>query len=177
MRIKTMLQTTAVLGLAVMVGLLGVGGTWALWSTSVPANMGTVEAADFQVKLNGSSMTSWVGIRPDGALTPTQEVYAMVTVTHDTNASAPFSIEATMPATATTHLSALETDLTVQAVRMTNPTCADASFTAQASNTAVIDRNQTASFCLRMSLPPDAPSNKTPSDVTVTIPVTATQIQ
>lgn len=55
MRRKSIPLTVFFLG-AVLAGMFGVQGAWALWSAHAPANAGTVQAADFRVDLNGTPM-------------------------------------------------------------------------------------------------------------------------
>ncbi|GAA1672287.1 hypothetical protein GCM10010977_17560 [Citricoccus zhacaiensis] len=186
MRIKTMMRTAGVISLAVVAGLLGVGGTWALWNVAVPAEMGTVQAADFRVELNGSPMTvngmaATVALeKPGTALTPKTPVYSIITVKNAANAGGRFSIRATMGTpTAQSSDPILAANLKGHVLTAQMPgstTCADATYTAQPA-TATIAKGATARYCVKMSLPADTPAMLTPSTATVTIPVTATQIQ
>ncbi|MEW1979585.1 SipW-dependent-type signal peptide-containing protein [Citricoccus sp. NPDC079358] len=184
MRIKTMVQTAAVISLAVVAGLLGVGGTWALWNASAPAQMGTVQAADFSVTVNGSPLASQgvtATARPEtsgAALTPKTPVYSIIAITNATNASGPFSLRTVLgqPTTSNTP-AALASNLTIQTASMpASNKCADASYTSTPTATT-ITKGATASLCLRMSLPQNAPGTLTQTTATVAVPVTATQIQ
>lgn len=184
MRIKTMVQTAAVIGLAVVAGLLGVGGTWALWNASAPAQMGTVQAADFQVTVNGSPLAAQgvsANAKPEtqgAALTPKTPVYSIIAITNATDASGPFSLRTVLgQPKATGTAAALASSLSIQTASMpASNRCADATYTGTPAATT-ITKGATARLCLRMSLPHNAPDTLAQATATVTVPVTATQIQ
>jgi predicted ribosomally synthesized peptide with SipW-like signal peptide len=183
MRIKTMLQSAAVIGLAVVAGLLGVAGTWALWSASATANPGTVKAADFTVLVNGQALKSSAATTASlstegGPLTPTTDVYAALTVQNSSNAGGPFAIEVSVPALLTIEDARMPATVTVESVRKTTEKCAAAPFPATPTTgqtTTVINKNASASFCLRIGLPDETPSQRKPSEIALTVPVSAAQ--
>ncbi|WP_313816477.1 hypothetical protein [Citricoccus sp.] len=184
MRVKTLLQSAAVIALALVAGLCGVGGTWALWNTTAPTNSGTVQSADFRVELNGTPMTvngvaATVALEDPGtALTPTTPAYSVVTVKNATNASAPFSIRvAAGQPHVTSANAALPASVTVRSALMpASQRCGDAVY-ASAPATTTITQGATEQICLRMTLPENAPETLARATATVTVPVTATQAQ
>lgn len=183
MRLKIMMQTTAVIGLAAVAGLLGAGGTWALWNASAPAQMGTIQAADFQVTVNGSPLVAQ-GVTatakpetPGGALTPRTPAYSIIAITNATDASGPFSLRTVLGQPRTTNTStALASSLSIRTASMpASNRCADATYTGTPAATT-ITKGATTRLCLRMSLPDNAPDTLTQDTATVSVPLTATQI-
>lgn len=185
MRTRNWLLTAVVIGLAVVAGLAGVGGTWALWNAAAPSGTGAVQAADFRVTLNGSPMTvngssATVALQdPTTPLTPKSPVYAKVTVSNATDAGGAFTIRATMgqPVVSTATVSGLATAMVIRtAAAPTSGDCAAAGYTSAPAE-ATIAKEGSAAFCVQVSLPQNAPDTLVNSSATVTVPVTATQIQ
>lgn len=184
MRIKTSLRSAAVIALALVAGLCGVGGTWALWNTTAPANPGTVQSADFRVELNGTPMTvngmaATVTLEDPGtALTPTTPAYSVVSIKNAANASAPFSIRvaAGQPRVISAN-AALTASMTVRsAIKPATQRCAEADYASTPAATT-ITQGSTAQICLQMALPENAPETLARATATVTVPLTATQTQ
>ncbi|MEV4901936.1 hypothetical protein AB0K08_11400 [Citricoccus sp. NPDC055426] len=181
MRFKTMLQTTAVLGLAVVAGLLGVTGTWALWSTSASAGAGTVQAADFQLELDGKAASSGtIALTPPGGqLMPDQPIYSSFSVTNSTNASGDFRVQVTLGTPVVRPVggnAALADHLVVETTAApASESCGTADYGNKPA-TAAVDKNRSARFCVRFTLPADAPPELSDASATADIPVTATQI-
>jgi predicted ribosomally synthesized peptide with SipW-like signal peptide len=187
MRSRNWLLTAAVIGAAVVAGLLGVGGTWALWNAVAPSDSGTVQSADFRVDLNGSPMvTDGVSATvapqyPAGntAITPDTPLYATVRVANATNAGGPFTITAALgtPTVANASASGLASALTVQSAPMpASGQCSGATYTSTPAS-APVTKNASTTFCLRLSLPSTASETLTQATAAVTVPVTATQTQ
>ncbi|QCU76996.1 hypothetical protein E7744_01220 [Citricoccus sp. SGAir0253] len=184
MRITSTLRAAALLGLAVLAGLLGVGGTWALWNDTAASDAGAVQAADFRVELNGSLLTadgatvSATPEDPGAALTPDTPVYATVTVANGLDAGTPTALQATLgaPTVSRASVPALGTALTVgAAVAPASGGCAAATYTQDGAS-APVAQGASTRFCLRMTLPPDASPALSGATATVTVPVTATQL-
>ncbi|MFC0249965.1 hypothetical protein ACFFIO_15765 [Citricoccus parietis] len=179
MRIKSMLQTTAVLGLAVVVGLLGVGGTWALWNVSAAAGAGTVQSANLVVDVNTSPMltdgtSTTVALEgPTAQLTPDQPVYATLKLTNNSTATSGLTLRSTLRSDrATSDNVELSKALTVQSAA---GKCADATF--QATSSAVVAQGDSRTFCLRLSLSAKTPGSLSDKSATVTIPVHVEQVR
>lgn len=185
MHIRKTLLSAAVIVLAAVAGLSVVQGTWALWNAAVPATAKAAQAADFRVELAGQPMTvngvaATVTLpNPSATLTPTSPVYAAVTVRNATNAGGPFTIRATagQPIVSNASVPALSTALTVQtALTPASGGCAAAAFGGLPAD-AVVAKNATAGFCVRVALPANAPETLRNATATISIPVTVTQIQ
>lgn len=178
MRTKKSLQLTALMLGAVSAGLLGVQGAWALWGVHAPSDAGTVRAADFRVELNGMPMdVGGVTLQQEAALTPTTPLHASVHVANATDAGAPFTIEVVMGAASVdgTSSQVLADHLTVEsAVAPSSGECAGADFGESASTH--IAKGDAATFCLRVSLPDDAPATLQALSAGITLPLTATQL-
>lgn len=181
---KTMLLGAAVMVLAVVTGLLGTLGTWALWNASVQSDPGTVQAATFDIRLNNAPMGATATAVPEitGALlAPGAPVYATVKIENATNASTPMTVATVMnpPQVVNASNSALAASLIVRAAEApASGACADAEYPqSNSSATTTIDQSKTGRFCLRMSLPAAVPPElgKTPATATITTTVTVTQ--
>lgn len=184
MRITARLKAAALIGLAVVVGLLGVGGTWALWNAVVPSGAGTVQAANFKITLNKADMAvNGMTVQaapegPTGPLKPGTSVYAAFTVANHTDAGTPMSVTAAVAAPKITQASvpALKNTLTVQVSEPTSGDCAQANYLeANTGTRATIKQDGSARFCLRMHLPEGASTALRNQSATVAVDVTATQ--
>ena len=182
MRVKTVLRTTAVLGLAALAGLLGASGTWALWSTSTPTQAATIQSADWAVEVNGAAWASGViaTAEPEAGgapLTPATPVYSALTITNVTDASGPFDLRVvvgTVPTNQATSTLAAQVMVRVAA----NPRrdeCSALQY-VEGDISRDITKNQPADFCLEFSLPHDAPVSLANTTDQVIVPVSATQI-
>lgn len=178
------MKAAALIGLAVVVGLLGVGGSWALWNAVVPAGAGTVQAANFQITLNKADMVVTGMIvqataeGPSGPLKPGTSVYATVTVANHTDAGTPTSVTAAVTAPRITQADtpALKNTLTVQVSEPTSGGCAQAKYLgANTGTSATIAQGESRRFCLRTSLPEGASPTLAQQSATVAVDVTATQ--
>lgn len=177
------LRMAAVIGTAVVAGLLAVQGTWALWDAAAASGARSVQAADFRVELNGSPMTAGgvsatVALQnPAMALTPTNPVYAAVTLTNATNAGGPFRILAAAGTpSATSSTPGLAATISVQtAPAPAAGGCLAATYSATPAST-VVAKGGSVTLCLRASLPADAPSMLGGSAVAIAVPITATQL-
>lgn len=187
MRIKTLLASATLIGLAVVAGLFGVAGTWALWNDAEPSRAGTVRAANFDIRLNDAPMTTTVTAveeTPGSLLKPDAPVYATVTVANATNAGTPMSVKAVMnpPKVVNPSVPALGTALIVRAAPppVTGGGCANADYPeTNTAATTVLDEGGAARFCLRTSLRvPHREANSvdlTDEEATITTSVTVTQ--
>ncbi|MDI3329715.1 MAG: SipW-dependent-type signal peptide-containing protein [Micrococcus sp.] len=190
MRTKNMLLTAVVIGLAVVAGLLGVGGTWALWNASVQSSPGTVQSADFKITVNGSSIpegATEVSVTPENAqarLTPSSKVYVAVTVGNAVNAGGPFAVNATLgdPTGRDTGTgTGLHHYLTLRTSPLSDSaeTCAASTYTTAPPEgwSARIEKDSSATFCLEVGLTSAAPSPPSGTTVTIDLPLSVEQIQ
>jgi predicted ribosomally synthesized peptide with SipW-like signal peptide len=190
MRAKNMLLTAAVIGAAVVAGLLGVGGTWALWNAAVQSNPGTVTAARFDVTVNKKSMAQngWtVTVDPvenSKPLTPAQPVYAALTIKNTTDASGPFSIAADpeVPEVSATGGLRWPEFVNVRTVPFESPECQKASYSSTAFTdppTRTISKNGTQTYCLEVSFKPSVapPVDLVDKTFTVDVRLNISQLQ
>jgi predicted ribosomally synthesized peptide with SipW-like signal peptide len=186
MRTKNMLLTAAVIGLAVVAGLLGVGGTWALWNASVQSNPGTVQAADFDITVNGKSIPadgSNVSLALEdqtARLSPTQNVYTAVTVTNATNASGPFKVRADLgaPVPASGTEADMKSYLSLTTAPLDSGKCSavpSGSYTT-AAKSAQISKDHSTTYCVQVALKPNAPSSLSGQTVNVVLDLSISQL-
>jgi hypothetical protein len=114
MGIPRSLRAAALIAAAVLLGLLTVQGSYALWNVGTSAAPGTVSAASFTVNLTGSpsgqvtpmtlaggQAASLALLTQATALTPGTAVYAGALVGNASDAGGVFSIDVTAGAPAT----------------------------------------------------------------------------
>lgn len=186
MRTKNMLLTAAVIGLAVVAGLLGVGGTWALWNATVSSDAGPIQAATFEVKVNGKSIgppDANVSVDLEGGspeLTPTRKVYAAVTITNATNASGPFKVTADLgipQATSGTGVD-MRPYLDLSTARLSSGACSavSPSFYAATDRSVEIPKDGSATYCVEVALKANTPSTLGSKSFTVSLPLSISQL-
>lgn len=186
MRTKNMLLTAVVIGLAVVAGLCGVGGTWALWNASVQSAAGTVQAATFDIQVNRQSIPAGaqsVSVQledPAARLTPSTKVYAAVTLTNATNASTPLKVRADLgvPQPASSTASEMRQSLVLGTAPLTGGTCTSLAPTAYSTTakTVQIAKGGSATYCVEVALKSSAPSTLSGKTVDVVLPLTVSQL-
>ncbi|WP_146363535.1 hypothetical protein [Arthrobacter yangruifuii] len=83
---RSTLKAAGLILAAVVLGLMTVQGSYALWNTMAPSNAGTLQAADFNILVNGSPMTPGpVAIQIPGTIGKGVNVYAPITVQNTVN--------------------------------------------------------------------------------------------
>lgn len=182
MTTRNVLRVIAVLVLAVLAGVLAVQGTWALWNSAVASGAQSVRAADFEVHVNGhptvaSGEAVSVSLGQAGTLTPGASVHAALNVTVPTNASADFTVEATVgtPQVNSASVGGLGDHLRFQvAPAPGSGKCVDAASWGPAA-TSVIGKGGAAGFCVRIQMLQGAPETLRAATATITIPVSVTQ--
>ncbi|MCY0905694.1 SipW-dependent-type signal peptide-containing protein [Arthrobacter sp. H14-L1] len=179
---------------AVVLGLLTVQGTYALWNSAVNSNAGTVQAADFRVSLtdgptntttdmtvNGLPATVALSTTPIGVVIPGQSVYAGVQLGNVTNAGGDFKIRATAgtPGITDSSGSGFASVLSVKAVAAdTLAQCQSAALYAGAKNMASVDiaKNMTGVLCFQVTLDASAPGRLQGKSAGISIPLTVDQL-
>lgn len=197
MRIRRTLQAAALIAAAVLLGLLTVQGTYALWNASALTSPGTVSAASFDVAMTStlagqatsnmtlpSGQSANLNLGPTTALQPGDSVQAGVVVTNNSNASGAFSTAFTVgqPIVANVSGGSLAQYLTVTAkTTATAAQCNDTSgydTIAPAGLTSpVVSKGGATVFCFRVSLSSSALSSVKGNAVNITLPVTARQCE
>jgi hypothetical protein len=196
MRIKRSLQAAALTAIAVVLGLVTVQGSYALWNTAATVPPGTVSAASFEVKMTNTAnlqaftnMTLTDGtsanlaITPNGTLTPGGSAYGGVAVTNSTDAGGLFNtvISAAQPGIANVNGGTLATYVSVSAKTATNSSeCATSTgYTAISASglpSPTVAKGSATIFCFQVSLSSTAPSTVKGQAVTISVPLTARQL-
>lgn len=195
MRIPRMLRTGALIAAAVVLGLLTVQGTYALWNSGIAVSPGTVSSASFDVRLTASpsgqvtNMTlpggtsATINLIQTTALAPATPVYASVMASNNSNAGGTFSTSITVeqPRLAPAGAGTLSQYLTVGAKIV--PAVADcglasgyAPLTAAGLASAAVPKAASTVLCFQVSLNSTTPISMKGQAVTISLPITARQI-
>ncbi|WP_287933365.1 hypothetical protein [Arthrobacter sp.] len=196
MRSSQMMKAAGLVLAAVLLGLLAVQGSYALWNTAVSANAGTIQAADFRVSLTDTQTTNTTNMTlpdgtaaaialsttPAGVVLPGLASYAGIQLGNVTNAGGPFTIRAAIgsipgKSDAGTGLAGY---LTVKAVAATSlDQCSNAALYASALPTDLpamtITKGATGVFCFQVALSATTPAALAGSTAGVTLPIVVTQ--
>ncbi len=198
MRTPRALKAAGLVLAAVVLGLLTVQGTYALWNAAVSSNAGTVSAADFRVSLTdgptnrttnmtlddgtaaGKPATLALSTTPVGVLVPGRPIYAGVQLGNVTNAGGDFNIRATAGAPKITNFSGsgIADNLVVKAAAAaTVAQCQSATLYANAASTAnvLIAKNASAVLCFQVTLAANAPGSLQGQSASISIPLTVDQ--
>jgi len=192
------LKAAGLVLIAVVLGMLTVQGSYALWNTSTGANLGTVQAASFQVDLadavtgqhtnmttaNGTAATLALTTMPAGVIIPgdsTSATYAGVQVTNLSDAGGDFTIRATTSAPVVRTGSSLAGSLVIKVVTATTlAQCsqADTFKNAVPNAPAAVDisKGATGAFCFQITLDASMPANLSGQTAQIAIPITVNQL-
>ena len=195
MRIKRSLQAAALIAAAVLLGLLTVQGTYALWSAGASDAPGTVASASFDVALSAvpsgqvtnmtlaSGQPANLAITPAATLPPGASVYGGVAVTNNTNAGGTFNttVTAGQPVVANVSGGSLAQYVTVSARTATTATECNSTGTYAPVGPAGIVSQPVAKggstvFCFQARLSSSAPQSVRGQAVTITLSLTARQL-
>ncbi|MFE5835218.1 hypothetical protein [Arthrobacter sp. NPDC056493] len=199
MRIPRALRAAALTAAAVLLGLLVVQGSYALWNATAPAAPGTVNAASFDVTITGAPSTqSMTMTTPAGqqaslalttqtnglsALTPGSAAYASVTAANNSDAGGPFSISLTagIPQKVNAGSGTLADYLTVRAKNASLPAdCTSAAGYQVPAGAGItsgpVAKTRTTIMCFEVTLSASAPTSVKGQSVTITVPLTASQL-
>jgi hypothetical protein len=195
MRIKRSLQAAALIAAAMVLGLLTVQGTYAIWNAITSAAPGTVSSASFIVGLmpvpsgaatnmtlaDGSSAN--VAITPTGTLLPGGSAYGGVVVTNNTNAGGSFdtAVTATKGTVTSTGDGSMALNVTVNAKLGTS--AADCStitgYTALGASGLVsptLPKGGSTVLCFQVTLNSNAPTSVKGQAVNIPLTLTARQL-
>ncbi|POH74917.1 hypothetical protein [Arthrobacter glacialis] len=191
------LKATGLVLVAVVLGLLTVQGSYALWNKFAGANAGTVQAADFRISLtdtktgdytdmtlaNGTAATFALSTTPTGAVVPGHSTYAGVQLGNVTNAGGDFTVRATtaVPVIDNNAVSALAPYMQVKVVAATALSqCSQAALyeSASSNGTATVDIAKTATgvFCFQITLAATMPVNLSGQTAAIAVPITVNQL-
>lgn len=196
MKSSRTLKAAGLVLIAVVLGLLTVQGSYALWNKSASSNAGTIQAADFNVTLaknltdepismttsEGTAATLQLSTTSIGALNPGDKTYSGVQVRNSTNASGVFTIRAIagIPVITNTPGSSLAQHLSIQvATAESLDQCTSASFTASTPPTPVpldIANKASGVFCFQVSMAADMPASANGKTASISVPITVNQL-
>lgn len=185
------MMATALVSAAVLLGLLAVQGTYALWNEVVTVRPGTVQAAEFKIMLSNpygdeeTNMTNAVdtpfyltdSTLPLADLYPGDSVHASVVISNDTNAgSGTFEVEAATSAASATGGWTEHFRTRVMTASIPDA-CSTSSFVdASAIKIVTIPQQGSAVLCIEVTLRETAPVDLQGQSVTFTVPLTVTQL-
>jgi hypothetical protein len=193
MRNRQALKAAALLAAAVVLGMLTVQGSYALWNATAPLGAGTIHAADFRVSLgsgdtnvdmtmeDGTPATLALETAPAGKLLPGSAVRAGVKLTNLTDAGGEFTIRAHITSAPTISSATLAEYLNIAATgagsleECENP----ALFTAAATGTLPsidLAKGESGVICLQATLSQHTPPSLHDTTTTISIPLAAEQI-
>lgn len=183
MRTKTALKALALVTAAVVLGLLSVQGSYALWNRMVSANAGTIQAADFRVLLTDmKSGTAYVNsasvqLTPfSGGLLPGTSVYAGVKISNFTNAGSDFTVRADSGQAVIANPEFLG-HLTVKSRASATEPCPMGGYTSETAFVDQIAKDASAFLCFEISLLNTAPSTVSAKTTDISIPISVKQNQ
>jgi hypothetical protein len=194
MRIKRTLQAAGLIAAAVILGLLTVQGTYALWGATAVASPGAVSSASFTVHLTAApsgqvtTMTlpdgrpANVALTPGSALLPGTSVHGGVVVTNSTDAGGTFDTVATVgqPTVANASGGSLAQYLSVNAkTAASTGDCSTSSgyapLQAAGFSSPPVPKAGSTVLCFQVALSPSAPSTVKGQAVNITLPLTVRQ--
>lgn len=195
MRIPRTLRAGVLIAAAVVLGLLAVQGTYALWNASTSTSPGTISSASFDVSLAASpsgtvtNMTlpgggsASLALTPTGTLQPGTSLYAGVVVTNNSNAGGAFNAALTVGQATLANVSggALAQYLTVNAKPATsavdcNTTSGYSPLGAAGLTSTAVAKGASTVFCFQVTLSSTAPSTVKGQAVNISLPITARQL-
>ncbi|CEA07524.1 hypothetical protein BN1051_00839 [Arthrobacter saudimassiliensis] len=183
MRIIRTLKAAALVAAAVVLGLLTASGSYALWNVFEPAGYGTVQAADFNVTVNGQPANSTaVPLALDlGQLAPGTASYLEVPLGNYNNAGSPMAVTAALSSGAGPRLAAATPGyqqwVEVRAASVLRPgACAAQAYGAVGAVPPPIriEQGATGRVCVQVLLKKDAPASLLASAPRLSIPVIVT---
>ncbi|WP_104091138.1 hypothetical protein [Arthrobacter sp. GMC3] len=191
------LKATGLVLVAVLLGLLTVQGSYALWNKSASTNAGTVQAAEFRVSLtdtitnqatdmtldDGTAASFSLSTTPSGVVVPGQSSYAGVQLGNATNAGGEFTIRASTgaPVVGGNTGSPLAPYLSVKVVAASSLSqCSQAALyaTAPSNGTGTLDiaKAATGVLCFQISLAATMPASLTGQSTRIAVPIIVNQL-
>ncbi|MBD7996057.1 hypothetical protein H9639_12180 [Arthrobacter sp. Sa2CUA1] len=176
------LKAAGLIFAAVVLGLMTVQGSYALWNAGAAANAGTIQAASFDVKMDNGTGTvlmtqangqpATLGLKT-GPVNAGDSAYTGVVLTNDSNAGGPFTVRASADAAQTSspalwsveHRAVAGADLGA---------CNAALFTSSQAQTTDIPKGGSGVICFKVSL--TASANIQGQASTINIPLSVAQV-
>ncbi|WP_457963297.1 hypothetical protein M1E17_17885 [Arthrobacter sp. D1-29] len=195
MRMPRMLRTGALIAAAVVLGLLTVQGSYALWNAATAAAPGTVTAASFDVSLTASPSGQATNMSLSGgtpatinltqatSLAPGTPVYASVVIGNNSNAGGTFStsITAGQATVSNTGFGSLAQYVTVSAkfasaVAECSSSTGYTALTAAGLTSAAVPKAASTVLCFQVSLSSSTSILLKGQTVNISLPITARQL-
>ena len=196
MRIPRSIKTAGMMLAAVLLGLMAVQGSYALWAEAATGTPGTVQSAAFTVNLSSTPSGRTVPMTIDGqpatlALTTTDaplqdlarggSVYTSLAIANASDAGGDFDISITATEASLVNLDggALAGYLGISATRAASPAACTTAIGYQnlssGFTTSVIAKGGSTVMCFKVTLDAAAPASIEGNSVAITIPLQARQ--
>ncbi|HEY5231371.1 MAG TPA: hypothetical protein VIJ11_10850 [Galbitalea sp.] len=177
-RIRRMLVTVGIFGIAITIGISAGGSTFALWNVSNPIGAVSLSTGTTGITVNGSSSYTVPGLTTTQLL-PGLSAVSPVILSIVNTGTTPLSISVGTPVFSDpSSLLAQNSNLVVSLFQST--TCAqtvDGSGTAAWTAPVVVAAGGSVSACLQMTLSATAPASVQGLSATFTLPITGTQVR
>lgn len=191
------LKAAGLVLVAILLAMLTVQGSYAIWNKAVISNAGTLKAADFRISLtdtdtnqltdmtlaNGTSATLSLSTSSAGVIIPGQSTYAGVRVGNVTDAGGVFTVMASTGALIVDNNSgsSLAPYLALKTVAANSLSqCSQSATYAPAATsgtaTAEIAKNGSGVFCFQLTLAATMPAILSGQRATIAIPITVNQL-
>ncbi|EMR00405.1 hypothetical protein [Paeniglutamicibacter gangotriensis] len=176
---KRMLKVTGLVLAAVVLGLLSVQGSLALWNTTANSKAQNMSTADFSVSVKSDSGptaylaegTTAVDLASQNPLKPGESNTLAIRVGNATNASSGTFRTRLAPGTPVVG-GALKNHLTLSLTKAQGSDCSKT-----VSVTSIdLAQDESALFCLQTTLAPAAPATLSGAKGTISLPLSATQL-
>lgn len=170
---------------AVVLGLMAVQGTYALWNTTAPSNAGTIQAADFRILVNGTEMKPGpLAVQIPGTLAKGKSAYAPITVQNSVNVTETSPLALTLKATVNAPADDFGRNLTVKTgVLRTGYTCESlpaASYAAvpspAANHSVTLPWQAAQTICVQVSLSAKTPAAQMGKEIKIDANLTVAQV-
>lgn len=176
MKSLRVLKAAGLILAAVVLGLMTVQGSYALWNAAVPSNAGTVQSADFKILVNGVEMTTLQQpLNLDLAeIKPNASSYTSFNVTNKVNATSAMKVKPTVTAGLATE--GFADYLTIQTtVPLQGQSCETATY-AGMPDLGVIATEQSKTICVKATLKANTPGSILGRTTTVPASLTVSQM-
>ncbi|MCC9205449.1 hypothetical protein [Arthrobacter sp. zg-Y769] len=181
---KSTLKAAGLILAAVVLGLLTVQGTYALWNTTAPSNAGTIQAADFRILVNGTEMTSGpMTIQIPGTLGKGKSTYAQIAVQNSVNVTQDSPLALKVDALVYAPVGDFGRNLTAKtAVLRSGYTCdtmpanSYAAVSVTAAHSVTLPRLATQTICIQASLNVNTPAAQMGKEFKINANLTVAQV-
>ena len=177
-RVRTMLATVGVFGLAITLGISAGGSTFALWNVSKPIGAVSLSTGSTAITVNGQSSYTVPGLTTTQLL-PGLSAVSPVILTIVNTGTTPLSVTVGTPVFGDpSSVLAQNGNLVVALFQSAN--CAqsvDGNSTAAWTTPVVLPSGGSISACLQMTLSASAPASVQGLSATFILPITGTQVR